>query len=206
MCATDFIRTSAEYNLEFDDDLLTIPITDRWNFPMRPREIVGRSREGELNMTMANWGLVPRWASDKKFGRNCYNARDDSIVQGKPAFREAFKHRRCLLLANGFVEYADRVVGNPATEFVFADRRLFAYAGLFETWGEERFLSCAMITTEPNEVVAPYQSRMPVILRPSDYGKWIDPAAHRDDLLALLRPLEDEPMLVGPAVLPPRKG
>ncbi len=205
MCATDFLKTSAEYDLEFDDDLLTIPITDRWNYPMRPREMIGRSKDGEVRMTMAHWGLVPFWATSKTFGRKCYNARDDSLAQGKPAFREAFKHRRCLMVSTGFIEYADRIEGSPATEVAFKDGRLIVYAGLYEIWGEEKYTSCTMITTEPNEAIDPVHSRMPAILRPDEYQIWLNPKSDRDELLTLLRPYAGDDMIVHAAALPARK-
>jgi len=202
MCATDFLKTSAEYSLEFDDDLLTVPITDRWNFPMKPREMIGLSKDGNLRMTMAHWGLVPRWANTLTFGRRCYNARDDSLAQGKPAFREAFKERRCLLLGTGFIEYADRLPDKRATEFAFEDGRLIAYAGLYEVWGAQNYVSCTMITTEPNDLISPYHSRMPVILEPKNYSKWISPNTERAELLTLLTPFPSEGMLVDAAEFP----
>ena len=112
----------------------------------------------------------------------------------KPAFREAFKSRRCIIPADGFDEWKKL---DPKTKqpfrIVMKDRSIFGFAGLWERWTDrasgETIQSCTIITTEPNEVCAPIHNRMPVILDRADYAKWLGEVdADRDALLAILRP------------------
>jgi putative SOS response-associated peptidase YedK len=153
----------------------------------------------ERTLDTLRWGLVPYWAKDVKIGYSLINARSESVAE-KPAFREAFKSRRCLIPADGFYEWKKL---DPKTKqpyaIVMKDRSLFGFAGLWERWKDkgsgEVVRSFTIITTTPNEVCAPIHDRMPVIVDPLNYGKWlgeepVDPAR----LLSLLRPFPAEPM------------
>ncbi|QDV39398.1 Putative SOS response-associated peptidase YedK (plasmid) [Tautonia plasticadhaerens] len=117
------------------------------------------------------------------------NARAETVA-GKPAFRSAFKHRRCLVPASGFFEW--RAEGRTKTPHYFRreDDEPFAFAGLWERWskGPAPVESVAIITTEPNDLVAPVHDRMPAILRPEDYAQRLDPEEQASDLHALLAP------------------
>lgn len=150
------------------------------------------------------WGLVPFWADDLKIGSRLLNARSDGVAD-KPAFRAAFKRRRCLIAADGFYEWqarpANGAKGKKTAKQAFhirrKDRRPFAFAGLWETWdkGESPVESCTIITTDANDVARPLHDRMPVILDAQDHARWlspepVDPAL----LLELLRPYPAEAM------------
>jgi putative SOS response-associated peptidase YedK len=120
------------------------------------------------------------------------------------AFRSAFKHRRCLMPADGFFEWFP---GPPKVPHYFqlASGEPFAFAGIWERWGES-LETCALITTSANAVVGPVHHRMPVILHPVDYAPWLDPGTKPEELDAMLRPY-DGPMTdtaVGPYVNSPR--
>lgn len=134
---------------------------------VRPR-VDGPGREAAL----AQWGLVPHWAPDMKFGRSTNNARADGIAT-KPSFRTAFKKKRCLIPATAFYEPKD----GTAYKFTLPEQPIFALAGLWEVWGpkESPQESYTMITTEANAMVAEYHAkqRMPVILEPSDWDLWL---------------------------------
>ena len=148
----------------------------------------------ERSLDVLRWGLVPHWAKDLAFGNRCINARAET-VQMTPAFRDAFKSRRCIIPASGFYEW--KKVGKAKQPFAIVptDEPLFAFAGLCENWrnragGEsaEWIRTCAIITGEPNELVAPIHDRMPVILDRSAWAKWLgDKLAEREELPALLR-------------------
>ena len=140
-------------------------------------------------VTMASWGLVPPWARDVAIGARLINARGETLSE-KPAFREAYARRRCLVFADGFYEWARR--GRVATPFHIRRRGggIFAFAGLWEprrSSGDLR--SFSIVTTAANSLLAPLHDRMPVMLSPGDYARWLDPRA-RDpaDLADLLSP------------------
>lgn len=144
---------------------------------------------------------MPRWAKEPGTGTRLINARSETVSE-KPAFREAFRLRRCLIPASGFYEWA-APAGGRKQPFYFGmkDERLFAFAGLWERWGEGRDTveSCTILTTEANEVLAPVHDRMPVILRESDYGLWLDAGVTKaDQLTPLLRPYPASEMTAHP--------
>jgi putative SOS response-associated peptidase YedK len=145
------------------------------------------------------WGLIPFWAKEAKVGYTMINAKAETVAE-KPAFREAFKSRRCLIPADGFYEWKklDAKTKQPYA-FVMNDRSLFGFAGLWDRWTDkasgEVVRSFTIITTTPNDVCAPVHDRMPVIVEPKNYGKWlgeepIDPV----QLLMLLRSFPAEKM------------
>jgi putative SOS response-associated peptidase YedK len=156
---------------------------------------------GEREGTMLKWGLIPSWAKEPSIGNNLINARADTIAE-KPAFRSAFKKRRCIVLADGFYEWGQTGPGGKTPYyFQMKDGSPFALAGLWDRWekGEEPVESCTLITTEANGIVEPVHDRMPVILEPHDYQRWLDPAEQRAEVLkALLRPLPDDWLVAHP--------
>jgi putative SOS response-associated peptidase YedK len=148
--------------------------------------------------TFYRWGLVPSWAKDTSVGAKLINARSET-VQEKPSFREAFKSRRCIIPADGFYEW--RRTGGRKQPFFFRmrDERPFGFAGLWERWegeGGRVINSCAILTTEANEVLRPVHDRMPVILHPEDYELWLGGDARELDLVKeMLRPYPTEEMV-----------
>jgi putative SOS response-associated peptidase YedK len=149
---------------------------------------------------LLRWGLVPSWAKDKGIGARLLNARAETAAT-QPSFRSAFKKRRCLIPADGFFEWAKVEGRKQPFYFTLQDGGPFAFAGLWEEWkGEgEPLRSCAILTTEANDVVRPVHERMPVILAPDDYTKWLGPAARsQEELLPLLRPLPGEALVARP--------
>jgi len=158
---------------------------------------------GQRTLDALRWGLVPYWAKDIKIGYSLINAKAETVAE-KSAFREAFKSRRCLIAADGFYEWKklDAKTKQPYA-IAMGDRSLFGFAGLWERWKDrvsgEVVRSCTIITTEPNEVCAPIHDRMPVIIDPAEYGKWlgeepVDPVR----LLGMLRPFPAEKMTCFP--------
>lgn len=161
---------------------------------------------GQRSLDALRWGLIPHWAKDASVGAKLFNARADGLID-KPSFREAFAKRRCLIPADAFYEWA--LGGKPRQPFAIRrpDGQPFAFAGLWENWkgpdgGWVRTVT--IITTEANGLLAGLHHRMPVIIDPADYAKWLgDEPASPQELLALLRPCPEdwlEIFAIGPAV------
>jgi putative SOS response-associated peptidase YedK len=149
---------------------------------------------------LLRWGLVPSWADDPAIGNRLINARAETAAE-KPAFRSAFRQRRCLVLADGFYEWQKVGGTKQPYRFRLRDGAPFAFAGLWEHWekGGRAVASCTVLTTEANALVKPLHERMPVILAPADFERWLDPkSAKGPELQALLRPYPAEAMAAYP--------
>ena len=152
---------------------------------------------------MLHWGLIPSWAKDSKMGAKLINARGETVAE-KPAFRSAFRQRRCLVLADGFYEWQQQEQKKQKQPFYFrlSDEQPFAFAGLWERWEDatgEEIESCTLLTTEANELMQPIHNRMPVILDPKDYDLWLDLEVKKQELLQpLLHPYRSEEMTAYP--------
>ena len=134
-----------------------------------------RKGSGGLEEAQLRWGLIPSWAKDPKIGVQCINARAETISE-KPAFREAFQKRRCLVPADGFWEW--ETVGKKKIPWKFArtDGEGFCMAGLWEAWSSAEGIweTFTIITTTPNEVVRAVHDRMPVILSEDEGEEWLE--------------------------------
>jgi len=168
------------------------------------------ANNGERKVEFFQWGLIPSWAKDLKIGNQMINARAETLGE-KPAFKVAYKRRRCLVLADGFYEWrtppsppSDRGGKGGGKTPMYAQLKSgqpFAFAGLWEMWrsAEDTILSCTIITTDPNELMAEIHNRMPVILPPEAYELWLDPAERTPDQLnGLLKPYPAELMTAYP--------
>lgn len=174
------------------------------------RQIVpGKERE----LALVRWGLIPSWAKDPGIGNKLINARAETVLE-KPAYRGAFRYRRCLIPADGFYEWKKDGKRKQPYHFRLVDGQPFAFAGLWEHWDGDRpdhpgIESCTLLTTEANDRVRPIHDRMPVILQPEDYALWLDPTVRDMDCLqALLRPYDAAQMVtypVGSGVNSPRR-
>jgi len=147
---------------------------------------LARGRE----MSRMHWGLIPAWSRDPKMGGRLINARAETVAS-KPSFRDAFRKRRCLIPADGFYEW--KATGDKTKQPYFitrGDARPFAFAGLWEHWkqNESAIDSCTIITTDASPHLRALHERMPVILAPEDYDRWLDPQQHDP---AQLEPLLD---------------
>jgi putative SOS response-associated peptidase YedK len=145
------------------------------------------------------WGLIPMWAKDPSIGTRLINARAETLAE-KPSFRGSLKHKRCLILADGFYEWKASPTGKTKTPYFIhmKDRKPFVFAGLWDSWSNpdgSHIKSCTIITTEPNDLMRLIHNRMPVILHPRDYAKWLDPSARTPEgLNPLLKPYPAEHM------------
>jgi putative SOS response-associated peptidase YedK len=147
--------------------------------------------------TLFQWGLLPSWAKDVSIGAKMINARAETVAE-KPAFRAAYRRRRCLIPASGFYEW-QKQDGGPKQPFwiAAADGGLLTFAGLWENWlspeGDE-LQTCTIITTAANDSLAAIHARMPVILAAADFDAWLDVGDETDTSAAdaLLRSAPDE--------------
>jgi putative SOS response-associated peptidase YedK len=145
------------------------------------------------SMTLMRWGLIPSWAKDASIGNRLINARADSVAT-KPSFRSAFKRRRCLVPADGYYEWQRQEGAKQPFYIRLQDESPFAIAGLWETWHAGRpdqIDSFTLITTDANEATAAIHDRMPAILDPANYDRWLDPDFDEAaPLVEMLRPLD----------------
>jgi len=166
--------------------------SERYNVAPQQRALIVRGREGERDAVMAKWGLLPHWAKDAKIAFKMINARAETLGE-KPAYRSLLPRHRCLVPADGFYEWtvADDGKKTPVY-FQLAERTMFAFAGLWASRTDpetgEVLVSCTIVTTTPNELVAPVHDRMPVILPAAAWEPWLSPDADAADLRALLVP------------------
>ena len=173
-------------------------LAPRYNVaPSQEVPAVRLEEDGKRHLRLLRWGLIPSWAKDRKIGYKTINARAETVAE-KPAFRSAFRRRRCLLLADGFYEWRSEENGKQPYRIVMADGAPFAFAGLWETWrdpeGGEAVESCSIVVTDANERLREIHHRMPVILPTEAQASWLDPESGREDLEALLRPYPGEAM------------
>ena len=160
------------------------------------------AKAGERSLDLVRWGLVPYWAKDINVGFANINAKAEGI-ENRPAFREAFQRRRCLIPVDTFYEWKKTATGKQPYAVALAGQGLMALAGLSENWRSsagEWVRSFAIVTTEPNALCAELHNRMPVVLGPETWQEWLgeEPADARQ-LKAVLAPYPSEEMVAWPA-------
>jgi putative SOS response-associated peptidase YedK len=170
--------------------------TPRFNVaPTQPVLAIRGTDEGKRELVPLRWGLIPFWSKGPDSRYSMINARAET-VNTKPAYRNAFKHRRCLIPAEGFYEWKAEKSGKTPFLIRRDDREPFAMAGLWERWhGEDEKVieSCTIVVTDADDLLRPIHDRMPVILAPGDYAGWLDTANdNKDELLAMLTPAGSE--------------
>ncbi len=157
--------------------------------------------DGQRRVDRFQWGLVPFWAKDPKIGNRMINARAETVFD-KSAYRAAAKRRRCLVLADGFYEWQKTNGGPNVPHYVrLKSGRPFGFAGIWEHWegAEGELLTCAIVTTEPNELMKPIHNRMPVIVRKDLEDHWLDTGLQDPaDLQPVLRPYPDDELAAYP--------
>jgi putative SOS response-associated peptidase YedK len=166
----------AELELEVEPRL-GATFEPRYNVaPTQEAPVVVHRSEGRV-LELMRWGLVPPWAKDPRVGVKMINARSETLHE-KPAFRDAYARRRCLVATDGFFEWKREGKARRPFYYHRVDGRPFLYAGLWERWREPAhtwMTSFTIITGEPNPLLAALHDRMPIIVEPADYGRWLDP-------------------------------
>ena len=200
----DWLAFESAYNIAPTQDVLTV--------------VGGETRRGGF----MRWGLVPWWAKDASIGSRMINARAETVAE-KPAFRDALRRRRCLVIADGFYEWQRTGDSRRPMRVVIRSGEPFAFAGLWSVWKDpdgNRVPSCAIITTTANDLLRPVHDRMPVVLPREMEALWLDSNVDDPNMLAsVLTPYADDAMQVyevsnlvnsaandGPEVIEPSAG
>ncbi len=201
MCGRYTLIANAEairllFELPAFDERLVVP---RYNIaPTQPIAIVRQGPKGR-ELVPVRWGLIPWWAKDPQTLPLMINARAEGIEE-KPAYRDPFKYRRCLIPASGFYEWQARGSDRgraPKQPYAVlpADGAPIAFAGLWETWhgadGSE-IDTAAIVTTDANRLLTPIHERMPVVLERKDFATWLAPETTPKQAVALLKPARDD--------------
>ena len=194
-------RYALESDMQFLEPRFKFAVSD---LDVKPRykiaptqDVLTVTNNGERHAQFLRWGLVPFWAKDLKIGYRMINAKAETLAE-RSAFRNAFKKRRCLVIADGFFEWRKEGKEKIPTYIFLKSREPFASAGLWETWKspeDEVVRSCTIVTTEPNSFVEPIHSRMPVMLSEEAETLWLDPMTEDPEVLQqLLVPYPPESM------------
>jgi putative SOS response-associated peptidase YedK len=217
MCGRFTLRTPlsvliAHFDLDAGADRQLTLFEPRYNIAPTQEVMVVRadSRSGRRSAAMLRWGLIPSWTKELVSGPPMINARAETLAD-KPAFRTAFRSRRCLIPADGFYEWQKPSDGGRAKKQPYyvhlPDHTPFAFAGLWETWkfkpsADEPPLaidSCTIVTTAANQTLCSVHDRMPVIVAPGDYAAWLDPSLQDPAALRrLLEPCSNDELVVEP--------
>ena len=175
-------------------------VRPRWNgAPTQDFAACRLSDDGARTLCRLRWGLIPFWAKDTKIGARLINARAET-VDSKPAFRSAFKARRCLVPADGWFEWVREGGGKSPRFLSMADGTKASFAALWERWGNagDAIESFTIITTEAAPELAHVHARQPAIVDPGRFDDWLDPHAPKDALLDIVRPAHPGPYAVRP--------
>lgn len=163
--------------------------------------VVPHPKADGLELRMMRWGLVPSWAKDPGMGSRMINARSETVAD-KPAFRDAYRQRRCVIPADGFYEWQKVAAGKQPYYFHRRDGRPLVFAGLWESWTDpdgRDLETCTILTTGANRVMSPVHHRMPVILPAKDRALWLDLGTEqKETLAALLKPCPDDLLALHP--------
>ena len=185
MCGRFAFYSPAEAAAALFGASASVDLKPRYNIaPTQDIAAIRTNKEGDREFALLRWGLVPFWAKDPSIGNRMINARAETVAE-KPSFRNAYKHRRCLVLADGFYEW-HREGDVKIPHFIsLASGEPFALAALWEDWTDketgESLQTTAIVTTEANDFMQPLHHRMPVILQAQTAGEWL---AGTTDLLA----------------------
>jgi putative SOS response-associated peptidase YedK len=177
----------------------SVDIEPRYN--IAPTQYVAAIRDGadeERELVMLRWGLVPFWAKDPSIGNRMINARAETVAE-KPSYRSAYKHRRCLVLADGFYEWQREGTSKTPYFISLASGEPFALAGLWEQWTDknsgESLQTMTLITADANEFMTPLHHRMPVVLESGTATDWLAGSQDLlDDVAAITPPLRAWPV------------
>lgn len=179
-------------------------IPPRYNLaPSQDILVIRPSQQGQHHEAlMMRWGLIPSWAKDPSIGNRMINARAETAAD-KPAFRDAFRRRRCIVPVDGFYEWQKLKAGKQPYYIHGRQGRPLALAGLWDRWsGDGRVIeSCTILTTSPNELIRPLHDRMPVILSLDRIGQWLDLRTPFDALQSLMRPCPADELEIYPVQL-----
>lgn len=170
--------------------------------PTQSVAAVRAAEEGGRAFAMLHWGLVPKWAKERAIGNRMINARSETLDE-KPSFREAFRKRRCLVLADGWYEWQVAAGGKQPWFIRMKDAQPIAFAGLWERWKDPAngalLESCTIVTTDAAASIRKIHDRMPVVVAEADQDRWLDTAfSDTATLSGLLKPCDAEALEAWP--------
>ena len=185
-------RLREQFFAEIDD------LPDDWGprynaAPMQLLPVIRQRPTGERVAHLLRWGLIPSWSKDEGIATRLINARGESVAE-KPAFRAAYRARRCIIPASGFYEWMPLAGGKQPYYIAPANDDFFGFAGLWERWGKsdgDTLDTFTIVTTDANDTIRPLHERMPVILEPDNYGLWLAKATDLDRVRQLFVPCPD---------------
>lgn len=192
MCGRYSVSTPVEQVADhFNAALPEVEVPPTYNAAPSQNLMVIPNKQEARQINLFRWGLIPFWAKDTNIGYKMINARAETLIE-KPAFKTAFKKRRCLIIADGFYEWQKTKSGKVPHRICDESEKPFAFAGLWEQWhdkaNESTIESFTIVTTEANEAVKPLHERMPVILPEDNYDAWLNNDLSLDDQITLLQP------------------
>jgi len=190
MCGRYAVATSRLPRIESALGIELPAVQPRYNIAPTQTVSVVRAADRRYELVDMRWGLIPAWSKEPRTAYATFNARAETVAT-KPAFRAAYRARRCLVPASGFYEWREEEGRKQPWYFSAADGQDLAFAGLWEEWhgpDSPPLLSCTIIVGTANERVATIHDRMVVILGPKDFATWLDPRQPLDTIDQLLRP------------------
>jgi putative SOS response-associated peptidase YedK len=190
MCGRDGLTVDTSKLQERFETSNTLPdMQPRYNIaPTQELPVIVRNSPNA--MALMQWGLIPSWSKEPKVSYSTINARAENLLKSS-VYKKPFQSQRCLVPASGFFEWQQTSAGKQPYYIHLQDTDLFAFAGLYDIWRDKKgqeLHSYTIITTTPNDLVAPVHNRMPVILRRDDEDAWLDQDADPARLLSLLTP------------------
>lgn len=170
-----------------EDDLAALfeakplPLREHYNIaPTQEVPVVTERQDGSRELSYMRWGLIPHWVKDPAdFKNTLFNARSESAAE-KPSFRDAMKSGRCILPASGFYEWKGEGGSKQPYYIQRQDGQPMAFAGLYSAWtkGDKPLMSCTILTTDATGPIKALHHRVPVILEPDEWDRWMDPSEH----------------------------
>lgn len=196
MCGRFTLSCTAETIMrEFGINRHAAEYTPAYNIAPTQKIVIVRTN-GERILVNCRWGFIPSWAKAPDEQSHMINARSETVAD-KPAFRTSFKNRRCLIIADGFYEWKKGKTKTPVY-IRLKSGEPFGFAGIYRVLtnpDKGKICTCAIITTEANEIISDVHDRMPAIIAKEDYDYWLDPASHdTEKLLSLLKPYDPSKM------------
>lgn len=201
MCGRFTLAISPELLAEVIGEIEAERIQPRYNIaPTQQVAVIRLDAGGKRHLAYLRWGLIPPWAKDAAVGNHMINARSETVAE-KPAFRHAFRSRRCLVPASGFFEWKEEGGRKQPLYVHMKDGGPMIFAGLWESWKSpegETVESCTILTTSSNGLIRPLHDRMPVILGRNDWDIWLSCEATREQLTPLFQPYPSELLAMYP--------
>jgi putative SOS response-associated peptidase YedK len=201
MCGRFTLRTPTPVLVKQFELSVGPTLEPRFNIaPTQDAPVIRHDPKRHRELSLLRWGLVPSWAKDIRMGARMINARSETAAD-KPAFRSAFKRRRCLILTDGYFEWSAEGKKKQPHWIRRQDESAFAMAGLWERWQnpetDSPIETCTILTTDSNDLTSHLHERMPVILEPKHYEMWLDTEFQdRKFLEPLLVPFPSDQMKV----------